>query len=203
VNRFTPRQLRFRPSLVISVLALIFAMSGGALAASQHSGGPAGAAKGPRGPRGPKGAPGKAGLVGPSGPVGAPGTIAVAPFPAILQSGQTETGVWTVERTPGPDEHEELMRVPFSFPIALAEPVIANENHIEVLPKGGTNSECHGSVAKPTATPGHLCIYAEEFDEEITLSPLRLSSSYTSGVLLVFDLFPGGSGYGTWAVTAP
>jgi hypothetical protein len=93
--------------------------------------------------------------------------------------------------------------VPFPFPIALAEPVIANENHIEVLPKGGTNGECQGSVAKPTATAGHLCIYAEEFDEEITLSPLRLSSSYTSGVLLVFDLFPGASAYGTWAVTAP
>ncbi len=76
---FSTLRTRFGIPGVISVIALVFAMLGGAYAAS-NSGEGKGAtasakksAKGPRGPRGPKGATGAAGPAGPAGPAGAKG----------------------------------------------------------------------------------------------------------------------------------
>jgi Collagen triple helix repeat (20 copies) len=68
---------RFGIPGVIAVIALVFAMFGGAYAASNGGGGKATASakakKGPRGPKGPKGDPGPAGPQGPAGPAGAKG----------------------------------------------------------------------------------------------------------------------------------
>lgn len=66
---------RFGAPGVIAVIALVFAMIGGAYAASGNGGGKAtaSAAKGPRGPRGPKGPKGPAGPQGPQGPAGPAG----------------------------------------------------------------------------------------------------------------------------------
>jgi hypothetical protein len=68
-------QTRFGIPGVISVIALVFAMFGGAYAASSSSGGgkATASAKAKKGPRGPKGATGPAGLVGPAGPQGPAG----------------------------------------------------------------------------------------------------------------------------------
>jgi len=70
---------RFGIPGIISVLALVFAMIGGAYAANDDGGGQATASAkkgkpGPRGPRGPKGATGAAGPVGPQGAVGPAGS---------------------------------------------------------------------------------------------------------------------------------
>jgi hypothetical protein len=68
---FSPLRNRFGIPGVISVIALVFAMFGGAYAASNDGGGKASAsAKAKKGPRGPKG---PAGPAGPQGPAGAPG----------------------------------------------------------------------------------------------------------------------------------
>jgi hypothetical protein len=65
---------RFGIPGVIAVVALVFAMLGGAYAAESDSGSKATAsAKGPRGPRGKTGKTGKPGPPGPQGPVGAAG----------------------------------------------------------------------------------------------------------------------------------
>lgn len=71
---------RFGIPGVISVFALVFAMLGGAYAASNDSGNATASAKktkkakkGPRGPRGPQGPAGPAGPQGPAGEAGAPG----------------------------------------------------------------------------------------------------------------------------------
>jgi hypothetical protein len=66
---------RFGIPGVISVIALVFAMLGGAYAANNSSGGGKATASkaGKRGPRGPKGATGPAGPAGPQGPAGANG----------------------------------------------------------------------------------------------------------------------------------
>jgi hypothetical protein len=71
---------RFGIPGVISVIALVFAMLGGAYAASQNGGGKATASakKGKRGPRGPKGATGPAGPAGPQGLAGAKGDAGAA-----------------------------------------------------------------------------------------------------------------------------
>lgn len=76
---FSTLRTRFGIPGVISVMALVFAMFGGAYAASNSSGGgsatasKAKAKKGPRGPKGAKGDTGPAGPAGPQGPKGDPG----------------------------------------------------------------------------------------------------------------------------------
>ena len=72
---FSTLRTRFGIPGVISVIALVFAMLGGAYAANNSSnGGKATAsAKAKKGPRGPKGATGPAGPAGPQGPAGANG----------------------------------------------------------------------------------------------------------------------------------
>lgn len=70
---------RFGIPGVISVIALVFAMFGGAYAASNDGGGKATAsAKAKKGPRGPKGPKGDTGPAGPAGPAGAKGDTGAA-----------------------------------------------------------------------------------------------------------------------------
>ncbi len=72
---FSTLRNRFGIPGVISVMALVFAMFGGAYAASNSSGGgkATASAKAKKGPRGPKGAKGDTGPAGPAGPQGAAG----------------------------------------------------------------------------------------------------------------------------------
>jgi hypothetical protein len=75
---FSTLRNRFGIPGVISVIALVFAMFGGAYAASNSSGGgkataSAKAKKGPKGPKGATGPAGPAGAQGPAGPAGAKG----------------------------------------------------------------------------------------------------------------------------------
>jgi hypothetical protein len=75
---FSTLRTRFGIPGVISVIALVFAMLGGAYAANNSSSGgkataSAKAKKGPRGPKGPKGDAGPAGPQGPVGPAGPKG----------------------------------------------------------------------------------------------------------------------------------
>ncbi len=72
----SPLRNRFGIPGVISVIALVFAMLGGAYAASNDDGSGSKAsasAKGKPGPRGPRGKPGPAGPAGPQGPAGPAG----------------------------------------------------------------------------------------------------------------------------------
>jgi Collagen triple helix repeat (20 copies) len=70
----SPLRNRFGIPGVIAVCALVFAMLGGAYAATNNSGGKATAsAKAKKGPRGPRGPQGPAGPAGPQGPAGANG----------------------------------------------------------------------------------------------------------------------------------
>ena len=64
---------RFGIPGVISVIALVFAMFGGAYAASNNGGKATASAKGKRGPKGPKGAKGATGATGPAGANGSNG----------------------------------------------------------------------------------------------------------------------------------
>jgi hypothetical protein len=72
---FSTLRTRFGIPGVISVIALVFAMLGGAYAANNSSGGgkATASAKAKKGPRGPKGATGPAGPAGPQGPAGPAG----------------------------------------------------------------------------------------------------------------------------------
>ncbi len=78
---FSPLRNRFGIPGVISIIALVFAMAGGAFAAkSLNSGGSkaTSSASGKKGPRGPRGPRGKQGPAGPQGPAGAKGDTGAA-----------------------------------------------------------------------------------------------------------------------------
>jgi len=101
---FSPLRNRFGIPGVISVIALVFAMFGGAYAASNDSGSAdatasAKAKKGPRGPRGPRGKTGPAGPVGPAGPQGLAGAQG-AQGPAGADGKSVEVGTPTAEECP-------------------------------------------------------------------------------------------------------
>lgn len=198
---------RFGIPGVISVIALVFAMIGGAYAANKsgETGSKASASKtkrGPKGPKGPAGPAGPQGSVGPQGPVGATGSAgkdgapgapgAPGPLLETLPSGKTLMGTWGVGGSLGKEEGpaRALAEVSFQFPVSPAPAVyyLQKENVFAVkVPQTGSISfptseeyeaACPGTAAQPKSTSGNLCIYAAE--EE--------------GTVLVFsDFLPPGS----------
>jgi hypothetical protein len=138
-----------------------------------------------------------------------------------LPAGATETGTWSfVESTSLPSEERILQRVPISFPIPLAAPLLARgcssgpeECDVEVVGEGQTGTgNCDGGTAEdPTAEPGYLCIYVNRFEEGATPKfhyedPGSEATTEVgpTGVFLVLRTAGehGGEGRGTWAVTA-
>jgi hypothetical protein len=106
---FQAMRKHLTPSTLIAFLALVFAITGGAFAASSHTAGAGSRASastalastskakpkakaGPRGPAGPKGATGATGATGPAGATG-PGGAQGAQGPAGAAGAKGETGV--------------------------------------------------------------------------------------------------------------
>lgn len=200
----------FGPSGVIALVALVFAMTGGAVGANQYFKSPDSRhrAKPKRGPRGPQGLPGKQGPQGPSGqsirgpagpegPQGAEGSPWVAG--GALPSGKTESGTWiaaTVGKEIEPGKAEGAAAI--SFGIRL---LIPPEVFMVAEGKEGKEhaAECPGSLALPRAAKGDLCLYVAE-NQGLELDE---SFPFVSGALIKLKGPPGGAAAGTWAVTAP
>jgi hypothetical protein len=196
---------------------------------SQGPTGPAGP-KGDTGTPGAPGAPGTNGKNGTNGKEGSPWTAG-----GTLPSGATETGVWagnSLEVQGREKNTESFSAVKYeqlptvSFPIPLAEPLVWSEegtgepkNQVHYIDSEGmevVNSlqlvpnppACPGTVVKPKAEPGNLCIYGHREDgglataNEFIVDPSKgaLGAS-TSGATIAF-LATGRNGSGTWAVTA-
>src|SRR5690349_13719249 len=113
---------------VISVIALVFAMLGGAYAANHPGSSQEGASasakskrghkghrgpKGPTGAQGPKGDPGPQGPKGDTGPSGAPGKDGETGFTATLPAGESLEGAWSTGSAPLGSPAIEF--VPISF----------------------------------------------------------------------------------------
>ncbi len=164
---------------VVATLALVFAMSGGALAASHYiissskqikpsalteiktkAKGATGSA-GPAGPQGPAGTTGKTGETGESGKTGETGKTGPEGSPwtdgGTLPSGKTETGSWSIGETPA-EVNPGLGAI--SFPIPLSTTLTKEQVHY--IKKNGTVPPgCTGGTAvNPIAEKGNLCIYA-------------------------------------------
>jgi hypothetical protein len=192
--------------------------------------GPTGAAgvgtpgpQGPAGPTGATGATGETGATGAAGKDGAPGKAGKEGSPwtagGTLPSGKTETGVWTAGGVEGGHETQPAQ---ISFPIPLAEPLTWSEeepgqpeNEVHYINPSGkevtaintevaSHPDCPGTVAKPEATPGNLCIYARFAQTEGESSWNETISNPTGiqpGAATVGALLRA-AGSGTWAVAA-
>jgi collagen triple helix repeat protein len=128
---FSTLRTRFGIPGVISVVALVFAMFGGAYAASNSSGGgkATASAKGKKGPRGPKGATGPAGPVGPQGPAGP-------------QGAKGDTGAAGSNGTPGtPGTNGESVTIS----TLAAGSIECAEGGAKFTNKTGTAHACNGS----------------------------------------------------------
>lgn len=170
---------RFGIPGVIAVIALVFAMLGGAYAASDNAGTGAVASKAKQGKQGKPGKPGATGPTGPAGPAGPAGPKGDAgakgetgsngqdgedgsPWTAggTLPPGATQTGTWGGDFNAG-----SLLIAPISFSIPLAAEIA--ESHVKVMAIGvAAKPECenaaHAGVASPAnpeAQPGYLCVY--------------------------------------------
>src|SRR4029077_10052309 len=198
------------PPTAIAVVALVFAMSGGALAAknSAEASKQEKAKRGPRGPRGKQGPQGLKGLqgpkgdVGPRGPEGPQGPKGDAGDPwtpgGFLPSGASLGGTWFAGAGPevfagkGP----AVASISFGLPL-LAPPTIV----IVKKEKEGEEhaAECPGSVLFPKAAKGNLCLYTAQE------SGLELQTAVPSpfGAILSYVGTPSTGNVGTWAFPAP
>ncbi len=169
------RRFRVTYANVVSTMALVLALCGGAYAAASQS----------------------------------PPRVSVAAAAAtVLGHGQTERGVYDVggmEAT-GATQNLQLSAVTFPSPLNFV-PV----GH--VLGTGQHTKKCPGTVRKPSAKPGHLCIYQGgqwSNDSVILLDPRTQGSAGLTrwGFVLYTTPFSTSSSFsfdshGTWAVTAP
>jgi hypothetical protein len=133
-------------------------------------------------------------------------------FTKTLPAGETEHGVWDyTENGSGGAQWVSL-----SFPIPLAKALVAaNVHFIEegaTAPAGCTG----GSVSKPVAEPGNLCVYVGETEGALPQEngairdpelprPHDLEAGAGAGgaILQLIDVATGTGAWGTWAVTAP
>ena len=180
---------RFGIPGVISVIALVFAMFGGAYAATNDGGGgkATASAKAKKGPRGPKGPKGDTGAAGPQGPAGPPGPAGAAgkdgaqgpqgdPGPAgsegkagspwtaggTLPKGATETGAFGMALL-FENEGGAFYSGSASFPIPLATSLPEENVHAvkpsETVPACDDGKAPPASVAAPEADPGQMCVF--------------------------------------------
>lgn len=197
------------PPTALAVVALVFAMSGGAVAAKNYATGSAEASKNKRGPKGPRGKQGPIGLQGPQGPRGETGERGPTgpqgpkgdtgdPWTAggVLPSGVTIGGTWIagVGPSPGP---VGAAATSISFGIPLKG--LPNIKVVKKNQEGNEHAtECPGSFIAPKAAKGVLCLYTAEEAPGMTLGTAT-PSPY--GGVVTFTGTPGTGSAGVWAVT--
>jgi hypothetical protein len=203
-----------------SVLASLKGKAGSAgVAGAAGAQGPAGAVgpQGPAGANGKDGGPGTEGKQGPEGKEGKAGKDGTTGFTETLPKGKTETGAWaetsSAEQAAG--ELVAITAISFSIPLESA----LGEKNVFFIVSGSTESQkeeeaCPGSAAEPAAAEGDLCVYAFEVvgQQPSALGPIENPSlaapntgAAKTGAMLWLSTekgLSGGSGSGTWAVTA-
>jgi hypothetical protein len=196
---------------VVATLALLFAMSGGALAAQHYlinstqeiNPKVLKKLKGRTGRTGGTGRQGLAGTPGPkgeTGPKGEPG----APAPSVLPSGQSESGYYSFSESYVKEGSGAYVGV--TFPTRLAAPL--PEGQVIYLRPGKTHTHCTGPGH---ADPGFLCIYSHaaegvEFENVLDDEPPENAGSGVFGFAIQWSI-AGATGSaaedrGTWTVTA-
>jgi len=210
---------------IISIVALVAALGGGAYAASgaltgkqkkevekiakKYAGKPgANGATGPAGATGPVGAKGDAGVAGAEGKQGPKGEQGEegeegekgSPWAAggTLPEGATETGTWSASGLAGAEVY-----VPIAFSVPLGATITGSKAHL--VPEGG-EGVCTGTAIAPTAPAGELCVYETEFSGVTSAgiwntSVLATGAGTTGAFLILEGVTSTSQAYGTWAVT--
>ncbi len=99
---------------------------------------------------GPAGATGATGATGAAGATGSTG--ATGPVTDVLPSGKTERGWFLADKDA---EAGEIMSTSITFNFEL--PSAPAVNYVNI--SGPPTANCPGSMAKPQAAPGNLCLY--------------------------------------------
>jgi hypothetical protein len=197
---------------VTATLALVFAMSGGALAANHylihstkqispkvlkklHG---ARGRTGPNGLIGPQGVKGDTGGRGPRGPEGEPGFSALS----VLPAGRTESGEFAVSIPTA--AAKATLTDPITFTVPLAAGLAKTQ--VDVHPVGIPDTNCLGPGA---AAKGFLCIYTsalENLELEGAFNPetaLITEGTGRFGSFLKWKLVAEGTARvaGTWTLT--
>jgi hypothetical protein len=190
---------------VAATLALVFSMTGGALAAKHYlinstkqiNPKVIKALKGKTGPAGPQGIPGKEGIAGKEGKEGKQGEP--GPLIATLPSGKTERGAYGFASTrPSGAGFTPGTETSYSIPLSFTP-------NVNIITVGGSpTASCPGTAENPTATAGNLCFYEEREDVKLLVENLPAKGHFG---FLAFFLASGApqdyEDHGTWAVTAP
>jgi hypothetical protein len=202
-------------SMVVALMALFFALVGGAYAANHYlitskkqiSPKMLKLLKGNVGPRGLTGLTGPAGAQGPQGTQGPKGDVGPAgPFPDTFPSGKTIRGRYWVGGTAAAGSGLALGNdISFIWPFSAAPTP-------HYIPSGGAvPSGCSGTAASPSASPGNLCVFedsavnaAARSDNNIN-GPSGDGTTTTLGAQLWVRSAAAGDFWirGAWAATAP
>jgi hypothetical protein len=197
------------PATVIAVVALVFALTGGAYAAGKYvitskSQIKPSVLKALTGANGANGANGSPGAPGSPGTNGTNGTNGQTGFTETLPAGKSLMGTWSTAAITGPSALAlEFAPISFQFPLSTALPE-ANVHFIALGDETGTGP-CAGTINAPTAQSGHLCVYTSE--EEIGPSSSAVYGGVAvpkpgkSGAILKFTITGLASANGTWVVT--
>src|SRR5690349_19326214 len=172
------RRRRPSPALVVSIVALVVACTGTAIAGHlitsadiknrtikprDLNAAVKKALAGKPGPRGPRGLQGLQGPPGDPGQPGQPGAPGASAFDGgTIPSGTTITGAWGgryITAVPGNQQNSYLLT--YSFP--LPAPVKLRDSDVQfgantAGPVGDADPDCAGSVANPTAPAGMVCL---------------------------------------------
>lgn len=222
---------RFGIPGVIAVIALVFAMLGGAYAASgsltgkqkkevkaiaksfqgtgpkgdtgaQGSGG----AKGDTGPAGPQGTAGPKGEEGEEGPPGSAGATGPTGPEGVCSTASCVLPTGTTETGSFAQfvKGEALALLTFAIPLAKALPAA----NVHIAP----DANCSGTVAEPKAALGHLCVYIGKneggaslggpWSSANTVYPPLENGASRAGAMLFLSAVEAAV-FGTWAVNGP